>query len=208
MLDGWVRRIVDPPLDRAGRGFARAGISADAVTMLALVAGLAAALMIVLQAEAAALALFAVNRLFAGLDGAIARASRRTDRGGFLDIVFDFAVYGAIPVGFALREPGVFAVPAAILLMSFHVNAASFLAFAAIAAKRGIVSSVREVKSIYLTAGFLKGTETIVFFVAMILVPVWFPVLAYAFAGLTFMSALARMALAWHAFRDEENGSH
>jgi phosphatidylglycerophosphate synthase len=172
------------------------GHAADAVTMLALVAGLAAALMIVLRAETAALALFAVNRLLDGLDGAIARASRRTDRGGFLEIVFDFAVYGAIPLAFALREPGIFAVPAAVLLMSFHVNGASFLAFATVAAKRGIVSSVSGVKSIYFTAGFMEGTETILFFVAMILAPAWFPVLAYAFAGLTFMSALARVALA------------
>jgi hypothetical protein len=37
----------------------------------------------------------------------------------------------------------------------------------------------------------------------MILFPQHFPILAYAFAGLTVMSALARIALAWHAFRDE-----
>ena len=49
----------------------------------------------------------------------------------------------------------------------------------------------------------MEGTETILFFVAMILFPRLFPVLAYAFAGLTVMSALARITLAWHAFRDE-----
>lgn len=202
MLDGWVRRMIDPPLDRAGERLARAGISADAVTMLGLAAGLGAALMIGLRLDAAALVLFGINRLLDGLDGAIARATERTDRGGFLDIVFDFAIYGAVPLAFALREPASFAVPAAVLLFSFYVNGASFLAFAAVAAKRGMTGSSRGIKSIYFTAGFMEGTETILFFAAMMLMPAWFPILAYAFAGLTLMSALARISLAWYAFRD------
>jgi hypothetical protein len=36
----------------------------------------------------------------------------------------------------------------------------------------------------------------------MALFPAWFPILAYAFAALTMMSAVARVAAAWHAFRD------
>jgi phosphatidylglycerophosphate synthase len=203
MLDGWVRRRIDPPLDHLGQGLARTGISADAVTLVGLGVGLAAALMIALELDLAALVLFGLNRLLDGLDGAIARSTRRTDRGGFLDIVLDFAIYGAIPLSFALRDSGVFALPAVVLLFSFYVNGASFLAFAAVAAKRGMSSDARGIKSIYFTAGFMEGTETILFFAAMILLPGHFPILAYAFAGLTLMSALARIALAWHAFRDE-----
>jgi hypothetical protein len=36
----------------------------------------------------------------------------------------------------------------------------------------------------------------------MIIWPAWFPVLAHTFAGLTLISALARVVLAWQAFRD------
>jgi phosphatidylglycerophosphate synthase len=207
MLDGWARRIIDPFLDRIGRDLARRGASADVVTTMGLATGLVAAVMIVLRLDALACILFAINRLLDGLDGAVARASRRSDRGGFLDIVSDFAVYGAVPLAFALREPGIFALPAAVLLLSFYVNGASFLAFAAVAAKRGLDTQARGIKSIYFSAGFMEGTETILFFVGMILVPAWFPVLAYAFAGLTFMSALARVTLAWYAFRDDDDGS-
>lgn len=53
----------------------------------------------------------------------------------------------------------------------------------------------------------MKGTETVLFFAAMILLPRYFPVLAYAFAGLTIISALARSTLSWHAFRDEPEES-
>ena len=206
MLDGWVRRRIDPPLDRAGQRLAAAGVSADALTFLGLAAGLVAALLLVAGASGVALVLFGLNRLLDGLDGAVARASGRSDRGGFLDIVCDFIVYGAVPLAFALREPAANAVPAACLLFAFYVNGASFLAFAAIASKRGMASTSRGVKSIYFTAGFMEGTETILFFAGMILVPAWFPVLAYAFAGLTLMSALARVVLAWTVFADAETG--
>jgi len=206
MLDGWVRRRIDPSLDRMGRSLAGAGVSADVLTLLGLGAGLGGALMIALRFDGAALLLFILNRLFDGLDGAIARATRRTDRGGFVDIVSDFAVYGAVPLAFALREPAGFALPAACLLFAFYVNGASFLAFAAVAAKRRMTASPRGVKSIYYTVGLMEGTETILFFVAMILAPDWFPALAYAFAGLTLVSALARVALAWTVFRDEDGG--
>lgn len=205
MLDGWARRLIDPALDEAGRRLAAAGATADAATLAGLAAGLGAALAVGLGLDAAALVLFGLNRLLDGLDGALARATRRSDRGGFLDIVCDFAVYGSVPLAFALRDPAAFAVPAAVLLFAFYVNGASFLAFAAVAAKRGLSGSPRGVKSIYFTAGLMEGTETILFFAAMILWPAGFPVLAYAFAGLTLMSALVRVMLAWHVFRDEED---
>jgi hypothetical protein len=59
------------------------------------------------------------------------------------------------------------------------------------------------VKSIYFTAGLAEGAETIAVFALMVLRPDWFPPLALGFAGLTLMSAIARVALAWAAFRDE-----
>jgi phosphatidylglycerophosphate synthase len=208
MLDGWMRRIIDPPLDRIGARLAHAGVSANVLTGTSLAAGLAAALSIAFRFDGAALLLLGANRLLDGLDGAVARASQRTDRGGFIDIVFDFAVYGAIPLAFAWREPQAFALPAAMLLFSFYVNGASFLAYAAVAARRGLVSTARGIKSIYFTAGLAEGTETILFFSAMILAPGWFPALAYCFAGLTLLSAIARVILAWRAFPDGESGEN
>ena len=114
--------------------------------------------------------------------------------------MLDFVTYGAIPLAFALRDPAANALAAAVLLFAFYVNGASFLAFAAVAAKRGLESSVRGVKSIYFTAGLAEGTETVLAFVAMMLWPRRFPIMALAFAGLTLMGAVARVTLAWHVF--------
>ena len=106
-----------------------------------------------------------------------------------------------------MREPTGSALPAAVLLFSFYVNGASFLAFAAVAAKRGMSTAARGVKSIYFTAGLMEGTETILFFAGMILLPAWFGLLAYTFAALTIASALARVALAWRVFDDRDSGA-
>lgn len=207
MLDGLARRLIDPPLARAGRTLAGLGVPADGLTAAGLALGLGSAAAVALRADLLALVLLVVSRLLDGLDGAVARASRRTDRGGFLDIVFDFAVYGAVPLAFAIRDPAANALPACALLFAFYVNGASFLAYAALAAKRGLETTGRGVKSIYFTAGLAEGTETIACFVAMMVWPDLFPALAYGFAALTGASAFARVVLAWGAFRDDAAGN-
>ena len=118
MLDGFMRRLIDPPLDRAGAALARGRIPADLLTGLGLLAGLGAAAAVAAGWDPLALGLLALGRVLDGLDGATARASRMTDRGGFLDIVFDFIFYGAIPLAFALRDPDANALAAAVLLFS------------------------------------------------------------------------------------------
>ena len=202
MLDGLVRRLIDPPLDRAGGALARLNVSADALTLFGFVTGLLAAAAIARGHDAAALVLLLVSRVLDGLDGATARASKRTDRGGFIDIVCDFAFYGAVPLAFAVRDPAGNALAAAVLLFAFYVNGATFLAFAAVAARRGLETAARGVKSIYFTAGLAEGTETILVLALMVVRPGWFPILAYAFAVLTLVSAVARIALAWRVFAD------
>ena len=48
------------------------------------------------------LILIFIGRICDGLDGAVAKQTKQTDFGGFLDIVLDFAFYGMIPLAFAL----------------------------------------------------------------------------------------------------------
>ena len=202
MLDGLMRQIIDPPLLLAGRVLARNGVQADAVTAFGLVLGLGCAAAIWLGFDMLALALLLAGRLCDGLDGAVAAARQRTDRGGFLDIVCDFVFYGAVVLAFALRDPAANAVAAAVLLFSFYVNAATFLAYAAIAAKRGLETTSRGHKTIYFTAGLAEGSETIGVFIAMLLLPEWFSVLAYGFAALVLVTAVSRSIIAWTTFRD------
>ena len=130
----------------------------------------------------------------------VAKVNGRTDLGGYLDIVLDFVFYGTIPVGFVLADPAANAIAGAVLVFSFYINGSSFLAYAIIAERRKLATDVRGAKSLFFTTGLAEASETIAVFIAFCLFPAWFPPLAYAFAGLTFYTALSRIVLAWRTF--------
>lgn len=200
MLDGVMRRLIDPPLDRLGIRLAACGVTADAVTLAGLGAGLLAAAMVACGAPGLALVPLLAGRLADGLDGAVARAGRKTDFGGYLDIVADFLVYGAVPLGFVLMDPAANGAAGAFLLTSFYVNGATFLGFAILAERCKMETRARGTKSLYFTGGLLEGTETIAFFVAICLWPGLFAPLAWGFGALCFVTALSRVLLARRVF--------
>jgi phosphatidylglycerophosphate synthase len=200
MLDAAMRRIIDPPLDRVGRRLAAAGASANAVTVAGFAVGLSAIPLLAAEWYGLALVAILANRLADGLDGAVARHTRLTDFGGYLDIVCDFIVYAGVAFGFALARPEN-AVPAAFLILSFVGTGTSFLAFAILAAKRGLASEARGRKSLYYLGGLTEGTETIAAFAAFCLFPGVFPPLAYVFGALCWLTTAARMAQACRVFR-------
>ncbi len=201
MLDGWARKRIDPALDAIGGRLARAGVSANAVTLAAFAVGVGAAIAIAQGYFLAGLVLLLISRLGDGLDGAVARVRGKTDLGGYLDIVLDFAFYGAIPLGFVLADPAANAVAGAVLLLSFYVNGSSFLAYAVMAEKRKLQGQARGEKSLFFTTGLAEATETLIVFVAFCVFPAWFAVIAYGFAVVTFYTALSRVVLAGQVFR-------
>ncbi|MEM8851941.1 MAG: CDP-alcohol phosphatidyltransferase family protein [Pseudomonadota bacterium] len=201
MFDARIRPLIDPPLNRLGFGLARRGVTANAVTLAGLALGLVAALTIASGEPGWALIPLLASRLMDGLDGAVARATRKTDFGGYLDIWCDFIFYGAIPFAFALLDPAN-TVPAAFLLLTFYVNGTSFLGYAIMAEKRGVTTSVQGQKSLYYSAGLLEGFETIAFFVLLCLLPQHFALLAWVFGGLCLFTATARVLNARHLLPD------
>lgn len=200
MLDGWARRRIDPAVEAMAARLAGAGVTANAVTLASAAVGLAACAAVAAGALWVALALMLASRLGDGLDGAIARRTRPTDLGGYLDIVLDFLFYGAFPLGFVLLDPAANAVAGAVLLLAFYVNGASFLAYALLAEKHKLTTEARGRKSIFFTTGLAEATETIAVFAAFCVFPGWFALLAYVFAAMTFYTAAARIALAWRHF--------
>ena len=63
MLDGQMRRLIDPPLNLLGAVLFRLGITADRLTLLGLGFGLACALAIILGFTWSALLFLALSRL-------------------------------------------------------------------------------------------------------------------------------------------------
>jgi phosphatidylglycerophosphate synthase len=204
MLDARVQPLIAPPLDRAGQILARAGVSANAVTLSGLAVDIAAIATIASAHYLAGLAFIALSRLLDGLDGAVARASVRSPLGGYLDIVTDYVFYAGVPLSFALAAPQSNALPAAALLASFLLTCSSFLAYAALAAQHGIQPDPRRQKSFFYSTGLVEGTETIAFFVGMVLWPTHFATLAWICSALCVITAIQRSAAAVREFRPED----
>jgi phosphatidylglycerophosphate synthase len=200
MLDKAIQRALKPLMTRAARGLVRLGLGADAISLAGFAVGMGAAAAIALQHYGVGLALLLLSRLMDGLDGAVARATQPTDRGGFLDITLDFLFYASIPLAFAIAEPAQNALPAAVLLAAFIGTGSSFLAFAAVAEKRKLQSLAFPDKSFYFLGGLTEATETIAAFAAMCLWPAAFPLIAYGFAVLCGITIAMRIVWGWQRF--------
>lgn len=200
MFDRQALKLLNPLMNRAARLFAGLGVSADMATLAGFCFGMAAAVLIVLGYTWVAVLPLLVNRALDGLDGALARLTSSTDRGAFLDISLDFVFYAAVPLAFAVCDPEANALAAAALLAAFVCTGISFLAFAIIAEKRGLKSTVYPSKSFYYLGGLTEGTETILCFVAMCLWPQHFAVIAYIYAGLCVLTTVTRLAAGWKTF--------
>jgi len=205
MLDRTCRRFIDPLLEPLAGVLAGAGVSAMALTLTGFVAGLFAAAAAAGQFWNTAAALILFNRLCDGLDGMVARRRGITDRGGFLDIVLDMVFYGAVPLGFGLSDPKNM-LPAAALLHSFLGTSGSFLAWAAIAAKRGPLDDWGGKKSLEYSAGLMEGSETVLFFLAFCCFPAAFGPLAWTFCGLCWLTTLLRIRVGWRQFAAASSG--
>jgi phosphatidylglycerophosphate synthase len=199
MLDAALRRWIDPPLDRVGRQLAATGISANAVTLAGFAVGLTALPLLAAEAYRVALAAILANRLADGLDGAVARAGGSSDLGAYLDIVCDFLFYAAIVFGFVLAAPEN-RLPGAFLLFAFIGTGSSFLAFAVFAARRGLETRARGLKSLYYLGGLTEGTETVALFIALCLFPRSFPWLAWLVGAACWATTLSRVLDAWRRF--------
>lgn len=193
MLDRYITPLIKPAVDSMASALARRGVRADHVSLAAFAIGIIAMICIALRAYPMAAILILASRLCDALDGAVARQSEATDAGGFLDIVLDFLFYAGIVLAFAFAAPMVNALPAAVLLMTFVGTTSSFLAFAVLAAKRGIKSMEYPDKAFYFLGGLAEATETLLVFIAMCIWPRWFPQLAYVFAVLCIITTFTRI---------------
>ncbi len=198
MFDIQLRRIIDPTLNRIARGLAKSGIGANALTIFGALAGLAAAIAISQSSFALALILIIINRATDGLDGAVARINGPTEFGGYLDSLADFLFYVSVPVAFGFAN-STNQMAALLLVASFTLTAVSFLAFAAISARKGAEDADKPKAFIYST-GLMEGSETIGFFVAFCMLPAHFGVLASIFAGLCLITVGQRLMMAAKAF--------
>lgn len=202
MLDRIATALIQPAVITVAKSLVRTGLSANQITVAGFLIGLMAAYAIACQSFLLGAFFILVSRTFDALDGAVARLTHASDAGGFLDITLDFLFYASIPLAFAFANPLQNALPAATLLAAFMGTGSSFLAFAVMAAKRGMASVAYPNKSFYFLGGLTEATETLVCLCAMCLWPAYFPELAYTFAALCAVTIAMRIGWGLRAFRE------
>lgn len=201
MFDRHATRWIRPAVDGMARRLHAVGVGADALSFTGFAVGVLAAVLVASGFFGWALGAIVLSRLIDGLDGAVARLTMPTDRGGFLDITLDFLFYASIPLAFAVADPARNALAAAALLAAFMGTGSSFLAFASIAAKRGMTSTAYPDKSFYFLGGLTEAGETLAFFIAMCLWPHYFAWLAWSFCVLCVLTIAMRIYWGWQAFK-------
>ena len=182
-----------------GAKLAKAGIPANAVSIAGFVIGLLAINFISLQMYATGLLFILINRLCDGLDGAIARKTKITDYGVFLDAVLDYVFYAGVIFAFALANPLQNAVAASFFLCAFTSSACPMLAYAVIAYKNSQNRELLNNSPFYL-GGVAQGSETLIALVLMCVLPGWFMQLAIVFGVLGLVKALTIVVAAYYNF--------
>jgi phosphatidylglycerophosphate synthase len=205
MLDKFITPVIKPLLTPVVVLMHKRGITADQLTLAGFIVGLCAVPLLAFEFWYGALAAIVLNRIFDGLDGALARhANESSSAGGFLDITLDFLFYAAIPFGFILANPEQNGVAGAFLLATFIGTGSSFLAFAIAAEKFKLEKPQFKYKSFYYLNGLTEGTETIALFVAFCLWPQYFSVMASIFAIACMITIYTRIHGGYHTLKQQE----
>ena len=200
MLDHTLRAYKDDLLRPLACQLRR--VSPNSITMLAMVVGLAAAGAAATQWYWLALGLWLLNRILDGLDGMVARThDRQSDFGGYLDIVLDFIVYAAVPIGLYVGNPtAINALALVALLAAFYVNGASWIYLSAILEKRAAGAGARgELTTVTMPAGLVGGAETVLFYSAFL---IWPGIMPWLFAAMAAMVSIGIGQRLWWARRN------
>lgn len=206
MLDKFITPVIKPLLSPVVAMLHKLGVTADQLTVLGFLIGMLALPLLAYEQWYAALVAIVFNRIFDGLDGALARhAKQSSSAGGYLDITLDFLFYAAIPLGFILANPAQNAIAGALLLAAFIGTGSSFLAFAIAAEKFQLDKPQFKYKSFYYLNGLTEGTETIALFIAFCIWPQHFVLLASIFATACAVTIFTRIYGGYHTLKQLEN---
>ncbi len=187
MLDPFARRIIDPPLNRAGLWLAGRGATANMITGVGLIVGCAAALSIAAGQFLLGLLLIAVSRIADGLDGAVARARGPTDLGA---ISTSWRISPStrpcpLPSASPIRPTRFRPRPR----REFSLSGTSFPRLRHHRRQAGDDHHGAGREELFHAAGLAEGSETILAFALMCLFPQSFGLIAWLFAAMCLVTA-------------------
>ncbi|MDN5745920.1 MAG: CDP-alcohol phosphatidyltransferase family protein [Nocardioidaceae bacterium] len=204
MLDAPVRRALTPALETLAGALDRRGISASGLTVLGFAVGVGACVAAATGHWTWALVAWLTNRALDGLDGPLARRRGATALGGFLDIVADFTIYAGFLVGVAIAVPEA-RLACLVLLAAYYMSGTAFLALSSILERNGTAwaTVAADGRGLRFVGGLAEGTETVLVYTAICLMPTHAVVIAWVFAAAVAVTALQRVVLAVHLLHND-----
>ena len=193
MLEEPLRKIAEPLLVQAAVKAEGWGLSANAITGIGLLFGIAAGFVLTLNLYVVGLLLIMLNRFCDALDGVVARRKGVTAFGGVLDAASDFVFYAGVPFGFALALSDN-AIAVAFLLFGRTAYATSNYAYASFA--KHFKPNDTGTEALHGLASLCDAPETFIVFLLMCLYPNSVGLFCYIYGVLCFIAAGARIAAA------------
>lgn len=196
MLDTYGREYIDPMIKKTARILSKRGVTPIGMTLCALVVGLIPSMLIVFaNYNILAVILLWVSGFMDTLDGEIARSTdRKSNLGGFLDIVFDRVVEVSIIIAIGIKFPQV-TFELMILTISILISMTIFLTV-------GALASNNKAKSFRYQAGLMERTEGFLFFSAMMLGEKYLSMIIIVFACAILFTACQRFFEAISILKD------
>lgn len=176
------RLLVDPVAGALGKR-----ISAVQLTLLSGIAGFLILPCLYVGAKIAAIVLLLFSGYLDTLDGTLARLTQQAcDWGSVLDITTDRFVEFIVIFALWMIAPEVRSFWIIMMLGSILLCITSFLVV-------GIFTANESEKGFYYSPGIMERAEAFAFFIAMILWPAYFSMLAFFFSLLVLLTAIIRL---------------
>ena len=192
MIDKKINNYLKPYLTYLAKMLYRFNISANFITLIGSISGFLCFFFIIKSNFILAFLFLFLNRLFDGLDGAIARLVGETDLGAFYDIISDFIFYCLFPIAFIfINIDNSYSI--CFLLLSFVATQSTFLASAWLLEKNKIFISKNNTKSFFYIGGITEGFETIICFSLMLLFNNFIDLISYCFGTLCWITFIFRV---------------
>lgn len=185
MLDTHARKYVEPFIVKSAKKLIALNLTANQVTVAALIIGLSTSVFILLEQPVIAVMLLWFSGFLDAVDGSMARLTKTSEFGTVLDVTFDRLVEIAIIVTLAF----VFPEAALSLLLLSGAIIFSMTVFLTV----GAVSEKKGKKSFYYQAGLAERTEGFILFSLMILLPSLLQPITLLYAGVVIFTGLQRL---------------
>lgn len=186
MLDTHGRKYVDPIINSGANFLVKLNLTANKVTIIALLLGISASIFIYIDMNILAVITLWVSGYLDAVDGAIARKTKTTSLfGTLMDITFDRIVETSMVFILAMKYSDA-RINFIVLLICIIVSMTIFLTVGALVEKKGM-------KSFYYQAGVAERSEGFLMFSLMILFPSYIIAFTNLFSAIIFITIIQRI---------------